>query len=204
MSCVPNSCHSYDSQIQPNEYFWVDHQPFLLSCGYRLRPRYDPAWVPSWKLAKPKIIRPFNCEDDSGLLVRTVYPFITLTNQYLTNAAQKDHVLDATRVTDGVKVVLKRVLSDGDEVQIALYLCSVEMSSDPRNRTVPILDVITLPDDKYVLLVMPYLRIFNTPPFHCRGEVVEALRQFLQVCVLEYSLQRYLFIAGSVGSRVHA
>jgi hypothetical protein len=120
------------------------------------------------------------------------------------NTTQKDHVLDATRVTDGVKVVLKRVHSDGDEVQIALHLSSVEMSSDPRNRTVPILDVITLPDDKYILLVMPYLRVFNTPPFHCRGEVVEALRQFLQACVLEYSLQNYLFIAGSVGSRVHA
>jgi hypothetical protein len=181
MSCVPISRHSYDSHIQPHEYFWVDHQPFLLSCGYMLRPRYHPAWVPSWKLAKPENMRPFNCEDGSGLLVSTVYSFVTLANKCLTNAAQKDHVLDATRVTDGVKVVLKRVHSDGDEVQIALHLSSVEMSSDPRNRTVPILDVITLPDDKYVLLVMPYLRIFNTPPFHCRGEVVEALRQLLQV-----------------------
>jgi hypothetical protein len=97
-------------------------------------------------------------------------------------------VLDATRVNDNVKVVLKRVYSDGDEVRIALYLSSVEMTSDPRNRTVPILDVIFLPDDKYVLIVMPFLRIFNTPPFHCCGEVVEAFRQFLQACVLEYSL----------------
>ena len=56
------------------------------------------------------------------------------------------------------------------------------MRSDPRNRTVPILDVIALPDDmEHVLLVMPYLRIFYTPPFHCRAEVVEALRQLLQV-----------------------
>lgn len=77
--------------------------------------------------------------------------------------------------------MLKRIPSEGDELQIALYLSSVEMRSNSRNRTVPILDIIALPDDKYVLLVMPFLRVFNTPPFHCRWEVVEALRQFLQV-----------------------
>jgi len=55
------------------------------------------------------------------------------------------------------------------------------MRSDPRNRTVPLSDVIVLPDDtEHALIVMPYLRVFNTPPFHCRAEVVEALRQFLQ------------------------
>ena len=83
---------------------------------------------------------------------------------------------------DGVKVVMKRVPSAGNEVRIALYLSSAEMRSDPQNRTVPILDVIALPDDKeHVLLVVPYLRVFDTPPFHCRAEVVEALRQLLQV-----------------------
>jgi len=55
------------------------------------------------------------------------------------------------------------------------------MRSDPRNRTVSIIDVVTLPDDKdHVLLVMPYLRVFDAPPFHCCSEVVEAFRQFLQ------------------------
>ena len=98
---------------------------------------------------------------------------------------QKKDVLDATRVKDGVKVVMKRVPSTGEEIQIALYLSSVDMRSDPRNRTVPILDVMALPDDtEHVLLVMPYLRIFNAPPFHCRAEVVEALRQLLQVLIV--------------------
>ncbi|KIM71401.1 hypothetical protein PILCRDRAFT_17110 [Piloderma croceum F 1598] len=148
MLYTPANPGSYDPDLGRYEYFWVDHQPFLLSCGYQLRPRYDPAWVPSWK---HKDIHRYLCEDGNGLL--------------------KDNVLDATRVKDNVKVVLKRVFSDGDEIRIALYLSSVEMTSDPRNRTVPILDVISLPDDKYVLLVMPFLRIFNTPPFHCRDEV---------------------------------
>ena len=30
------------------ELFWVGLQPFLLGRGYRLRPRYQPDWKPSW------------------------------------------------------------------------------------------------------------------------------------------------------------
>jgi hypothetical protein len=188
MSYVPASPGSYDSNLGSNEYFWVDHQPFLLSRGYQLRPRYDPTWVPTWKQVKPKEIIPFFCEDGCGLLVGTAASLCYVRD--LTHAVQKGDILDATQIRDGVKVVLKRVPSAGNEVKIALYLSSAEMRSNPRNRTVPILDLITLPDDNYVLLVMPYLRVFNTPPFHCRMEVIEAIRQFLQVCFSGYSLWR--------------
>lgn len=96
---------------------------------------------------------------------------------------QKANVIDATRTNDGVKVVLKRIPAFGHEIGIVQHLSSAEMLSDSRNRTVPIIDVISLPDNPdMVLLIMPYLRVFNTPPFHCRGEFVECLRQFLQVC----------------------
>jgi hypothetical protein len=92
-------------------------------------------------------------------------------------------VLDATRTNDGAKVVLKRVRAIGDEIHIALHLSSAQMRSDPRNRTVAILDVIPIHGHtEEVFLVMPYLRQFHSPPFHCRAEFVEALRQFLQVC----------------------
>jgi hypothetical protein len=30
------------------ELFWRDHQKWLEGCGYSLRPRYTPGWVPSW------------------------------------------------------------------------------------------------------------------------------------------------------------
>lgn len=47
------------------ECFWVDHQAFLLSRGYRLRPRYDPEWIPSWA---PNTV-PYHCEDAIATLV---------------------------------------------------------------------------------------------------------------------------------------
>ncbi|KAF7306394.1 Protein kinase domain-containing protein [Mycena indigotica] len=34
----------------PDEQFWVNHQPFLRSKGYKLRLRYQPNWTPSWTL----------------------------------------------------------------------------------------------------------------------------------------------------------
>jgi len=95
---------------------------------------------------------------------------------------QKPNVIDATRTKNSVKVVLKCIRVESDEFRIALYLSSSKLLSDPRNHTVPISDIISLPEDKeYVLLVMPYLRVFNKPPFHCCAEFVEAFRQFLQV-----------------------
>jgi hypothetical protein len=98
---------------------------------------------------------------------------------------QKRNVLDATRVKDGSQVVLKRISVPSDELHIALYLSSANMRSDPRNHTISIIDVVTLPNDKeHVLIVMPYHHIFDSPPFHCCAEVVEAFRQFLQVCII--------------------
>ena len=91
-------------------------------------------------------------------------------------------MLDATRIHDGAKVVLKRVLAEGDEIRISLHLSSAQMRSDARNRTVPILDVIPVNGHtEEVFLVMPYLRQFHSPPFHCRAEFIEALRKLLQV-----------------------
>jgi hypothetical protein len=34
--------------LRPAERFWIALQPWLASCGYILRPRYRPGWVPSW------------------------------------------------------------------------------------------------------------------------------------------------------------
>lgn len=79
------------------------------------------------------------------------------------------------------------------------------MRSDPRNCVVPILDVILLPeDDEYALLVMPLLHTFYSPPFAYRIEVVEALRQFLQVCANTITLCHSVFEGNSTVCRVYA
>ena len=74
------------------------------------------------------------------------------------------------------------VLTDSRELQILNYLSAEPMRSDPRNRTIPILDVFLHSEDpRYTFFVMPYMRRFHYPPFHCRGEFLEAMRQFLEV-----------------------
>ncbi|KAJ6463457.1 kinase-like domain-containing protein [Mycena sanguinolenta] len=133
-------------QFNPDLYewerFWVTMQPFLLAQGYQLRPRYHPDWTPSW---------------NGGTVFFQRY-------DYEDSAANR--ALDATRVRDGKKVILKRV--------------DPSVRSDPRNRTIPLLDIIQAPDTSWSFLVMPYCRRFNYPPFHCRNEFVEAMTQFLE------------------------
>lgn len=93
--------------------------------------------------------------------------------------------MDAIRIEDGSKVVLKRIVAESKEYQIASHLSTPKMRLDPRNRAVPVIDIIPLTDDESpnhdVFLVMPYLRTIEKPRFHCRGEVVDAFHQFLQV-----------------------
>jgi hypothetical protein len=90
--------------------------------------------------------------------------------------------MDAMRVEDDTMVVLKRIPAASEELRIALHLSSDKMCSDPRNRIAHVLDTIILPDDKEsALIVVPYLRRFDSPPFHCCSEFIEALRQFIQV-----------------------
>ena len=59
----------------------------------------------------------------------------------------------------------------------------LQLEPDQRNRVVPILDIILLPDDdEEALLVMPLLRLFYDPPFFRVSEAIDAVRQFMQVC----------------------
>jgi hypothetical protein len=52
-----------------DEIYWRDHQKWLLDCGYRLRPRYQLDWTPSWKdTGKPSLLY----EDSYFLVVRCI------------------------------------------------------------------------------------------------------------------------------------
>ncbi|KAJ6602687.1 hypothetical protein DFH09DRAFT_450680 [Mycena vulgaris] len=160
MECK-DSWDTYEPRLtfEEGEQFWTDSQPLLLARGYQLRPRYRPNWIPSWTLKAS-----FKQQYEDNL---------TFGLKYL--------ILDATRIRDGKKVVLKRVPTQGKELAILKHLTGPSMRSDPRNRTIPLLDIIPLPDAPWSLLAMEYCRTFNYPPFHCRNEFLEAMSQFLEV-----------------------
>lgn len=112
-------------------------------------------------------------------------------------------MIDAVRISDGMKVVLKCVQTRRDEIAIGKYLSSELLLSDDRNHSVPILDVIILAeDDSEAIIVMPLLYLFAKLPFRRLGEVTEAFQQFLQVKKIYLCLQQILIAA--TGPRVYA
>ncbi|TFK38181.1 hypothetical protein BDQ12DRAFT_684117 [Crucibulum laeve] len=153
----PEHCEGIYCHLYKGEDIWAKLYPLLLSRGYRLRPRYAPGWIPSWTLPGNEHLRRSHCEDALG---------------------KAGKLLDATRLSDDTKVVLKMV--DSDEADIAQYLSS--LSDDATNHTVPVLDIInaTSEGSPKMLLVMPMLLQFENLPFRRLGEVTEAFQQFLE------------------------
>ncbi|KAI0350534.1 kinase-like protein [Trametes cingulata] len=142
------------------ERYWRDRQEFLESRGYMLRPRYKPDWVPSWR--GKAAYAWFRAEDAKPLPYRT-------------------SVIDATRMSDGRIVYLKRVRRDSQELQILSFLSSEELRRDPRNHCVPLLDVLQDPSDPDTsFMVMPFLRYIDSPPFELVEDVLECLDQILE------------------------
>ncbi|KAG6808235.1 hypothetical protein H0H93_000387 [Arthromyces matolae] len=147
-----------DGKLLNSEKHWVHYQPFLLSRGYKLRPRYDPNWEPSWKgsdMSSPYDV--FQYED-----ART-----PIMNRISFHDDQKGAVaIDATCVADNRHVILKKVKSSSEELRIAQLLSSEPLASDPRNHAVPVLETLYPPDDKDVaFIVMPILLQMNFVPF---------------------------------------
>lgn len=61
MSTV-SSASAY-TPLSPAECFWRDHQIWLASRGYMLRPRYMPHWIPSWEIQGKGRSWYYKCED---------------------------------------------------------------------------------------------------------------------------------------------
>jgi hypothetical protein len=92
--------------------------------------------------------------------------------------------MDATRLSDGKYVTLKRINKSvhPHEVNIGLYFSSGPLISHAANYCVPICEVITLPDDAdIVILVMPLLRAFADPYFDTFGEAIDCFHQLFEV-----------------------
>ncbi|KAJ6463187.1 hypothetical protein DFH09DRAFT_1347319 [Mycena vulgaris] len=93
------------------ERYWVHYQPFLEEQGYRLRPRYRPGWISdTLRLGKGLL----ECED---------------------SIVCWGGVLDATRIVDGVQVVLKVVPTVSTETDISEFLKNEPVSDPPSFET---------------------------------------------------------------------
>ncbi|KZV68708.1 hypothetical protein PENSPDRAFT_666269 [Peniophora sp. CONT] len=146
-------------RLYDREIWWRDRQPFLQSKGYMLRPRFRPNWVPSW-LTSGK--HPYRSED--GILL-----------------PMASHLIDATRLSDGKMVYIKRINAGNREASIATSLYDESLRNDPTNHTVPILEVFSDPDTAGLsYMVMPFLRFPEDPPFETVSEVVDFVDQILE------------------------
>lgn len=91
-------------------------------------------------------------------------------------------MIDATRLSDGLTVAIKQVKAGSEEISINKLLSTEERLKDPQNHAVPLLDSFTDDKDSNVaFLVMPLLRNFDDPPFSAVQEVIDFVRQTLQV-----------------------
>lgn len=93
-------------------------------------------------------------------------------------------MIDATRVSDGKTVILKKFsrTRDPHEKEITMFLASEPVKSHPRDHCTPIYEVFDLPGEEFSIFVMPVLDRFYQPPFETVGEVLECFRQVFEVC----------------------
>ncbi|KAL1937550.1 hypothetical protein VTO73DRAFT_13045 [Trametes versicolor] len=148
------------ASLTDEEVYWRDRQRFLESQGYMLRPRYRPDWTPSWRGKPPDAV--LDAEDAFALKLRI-------------------SVMDATRISDGLLVYVKRTPTDSQELQILSYLNSNEVRQDPRNRCVPLLDVLRDPSTPETsFMVMPFLRYIDIPPMERIEDVLDCFDQVLE------------------------
>ena len=97
---------------------------------------------------------------------------------------QYSQLMDAIRISDGKAVGLKKVSKSRHpyEAEIGQFFSSDPLAKDPRNHCIPTLEILSVPDDADLLIiVMPLLRQYASPPFDTFGETMECIRQLLEV-----------------------
>ncbi|RPD55425.1 hypothetical protein L226DRAFT_514269 [Lentinus tigrinus ALCF2SS1-7] len=147
--------------LKESEFFWREHQTFLASCGYKLRPRYNEDWEPSWLKSKNSDM--WHCEDG-----KTTFRSTTM---------------DATRVADGRIVSLKQVNKSffPTEEDLVCFFSQEPLASDPHNHSVPVYEVLHFPrDEDVIFLVMPHLMRIQECKFATVGEALECFRQVFE------------------------
>ncbi|KAI0316327.1 kinase-like domain-containing protein [Amylostereum chailletii] len=138
---------------------WRDRSHFLEAHGYRLRPRLRPGWKPSWHTSGKSAWR---AEDAVWSHMRP-------------------SLMDATRISDGRAVYIKKIRTGDLESTIASYLDSTSLRARPDNHSAPVLEVFPDPSDPSVsYMVMPFLRPMTRPPFEYVGEILDFGEQILE------------------------
>lgn len=168
-----------NSHLTENEIWWRDHYNFLSEKGYKLRSRYSPNWVPSWTNTNKA---PISCEDGVRSPVGDVYLDVSVSQSPC--IFQYYHLLNAQRTHDGIRVSLKSIVVSRHpyEIKIGRFFSTSPLSEDPANHCVPIYDVLKVPtDDDIVIIVMPLLRDASEPHFDSVGEVVDCIHQLFEV-----------------------
>ncbi|KAJ7502398.1 hypothetical protein B0H11DRAFT_1712535 [Mycena galericulata] len=165
MTEPPNTVDDADppffaGQLSNREIWWRDHQVWLEKCGYKLRPRYMPDWVPSWRGTDKSF---FDVEDGAYLIPGAV--------------------IDAIRIRDNLDVALKLVDTEVHpfELEISTLVSTSPLANDPRNHCVPLLGSLDVPDsNKEKILIMPLLRRYEDPPFDTFGEAIDFFGQLFE------------------------
>ncbi|EJD41431.1 hypothetical protein AURDEDRAFT_138671 [Auricularia subglabra TFB-10046 SS5] len=147
--------------LDPMEIFWRDLQPYLLSKGYKLRPKYAPGWTPPW-------------------VGTDIYPH--LFEETIINPLP--WVVDAQREEDGMIVAIKwapAMAHTRNEVDVLQFVSTPDMLADPRNHCNPLLDSFPNPNDPNgVLIVTPWLFDFYSLPIFYVNELVDFMLQLFE------------------------
>ena len=93
--------------------------------------------------------------------------------------------MDAKRRSDGELVAIKWCHRRSHELEIAQYLTTLD---DDKKHCVPLLDAFVDPlDPSVTLMVMPFLRPFNSPEFGTIGEAMDFITQTIEVGCLHWA-----------------
>jgi len=160
--------------IGESEKWWVERQEALERAGYMLRSRYQPGWKPPWA-GTNKFFLDFEEAQSVG-----VSDNFLPSPDFLYLRSQLRVGIDATRISDGKQVMLKRLpIQEGPyELEINKLFSTEPLFSNPRNHCVQLIDVIWLPNDPPII-VHPLLRPFYDPRLQTYGEFVTF---FAQTC----------------------
>ncbi|KAK0470528.1 hypothetical protein IW261DRAFT_1597831 [Armillaria novae-zelandiae] len=142
------------------EIFSALHYAFLAESGYKLRPKYGP--------------------DGSHHLGKQRATYVAKT----THQSQHYWIMDAIHAFDGRRLTLKGISKSKHphEIPIGRFLTSGTLAVDPKNDYAPIYEVLQLPlDDDIEIIVMPQLHLFDSPASDSVGELLERFREIFEL-----------------------